>query len=137
MTPISCMCAQDNLWGVSSVSQSEGRHNDLHAYTCPQGYCRCTMATITNSNHCSSLYQSNNTDAQCACYRTGNGKALLNIEQCPISSPGDIERLRSVLRPSCLMKSLYGCSHLHVSRNQPSTSMYRGGLCTFAKTATS
>ena len=73
------MCAQDNLWGVSSVSQSEGRHNDLHAYTCPQGYCHCTMATITNSDQCSSLFQTNNSDAQCACYRTGNGKVLLNI----------------------------------------------------------
>ena len=62
---------QDGKWGVSSLGQSKGKPNELHAYKCPQGYCRCTMGTVSNSNRCSSLFQTKNSSTQCACHRTG------------------------------------------------------------------
>ena len=67
-----CVCnMQDDKWGVSSFGLSNSILHKLHAYKCPQGYCRCTKETISNSKRCSSLYQARNSSAQCACHRTG------------------------------------------------------------------
>ena len=64
-------CAQDGHWGISQryIRQS----NNLLAYPCPSGYCRCSQDHDSlGDNFCSFAYFNSNPDKQCNCDREGS-----------------------------------------------------------------
>ena len=64
-------CSQDGHWGISQRYTRQS--NNLLAYPCPSGYCRCSQDHDSLGNNlCSFAYFNSNPDKQCNCDREGS-----------------------------------------------------------------
>ena len=61
--------SQEGLWGSSYFGDPD---DNLRAYRCPPGYCRCSRMTSFGSGECHYVYNNSDPDIQCTCDREGN-----------------------------------------------------------------
>lgn len=71
--------SQEGLWGSSYLSDPD---DNLRAYRCPPGYCRCSRMTSFGSGECHSVYNNSDPNLQCTCDR--EGKVVLIVSNVTI-----------------------------------------------------